>query len=65
RPKASFPLPFQHWMASHAASIGESDFMRATFSEAALATVASDPAGHWALAWPMINLALWDRARTG
>ena len=63
RPKASFPLPFQHWMASHAASIGESDFMRATFSEAALATVASDPASHWALAWPMINLSLWDRSR--
>ena len=50
-------------MASHAASIGESDFMRATFSEAALATVASDPASHWALAWPMINLSLWDRSR--
>lgn len=63
RPKASFPLPFQTWMATHAATLGESEFMRATFSEAALATVAADPAGHWALAWPMINLALWDRSR--
>ncbi len=63
RPKASFPLPFQHWMATHAARIGDSEFMRRTFSEAALATVAADPAGHWALAWPMINLALWDQSR--
>jgi len=62
RPKASFPLPFQQWMASSAPALRESSFARALFQPAAIETVASDPAKHWNLAWPMINIALWGDA---
>lgn len=59
RAKASFPLPFQAWVADHAGSLRRSAFARAVFTDAAVATVAGDTARHWRLAWPMINIALW------
>ena len=62
RPKASFPLPFQHWMDGHAESLRSSALIDRLFAPEAVAAVAGDPAGHWALAWPMLNLALWDRS---
>jgi asparagine synthase (glutamine-hydrolysing) len=61
RPKASFPLPFQGWIAAHADALRTCDFARAIFSPAAIETVAHDPARHWRLAWPMLNLALWGK----
>ncbi len=62
RPKASFPLPFQHWMAPHAARLRRSPFARELFAEPILAAVSAEPTRYWHLAWPMFNLALWGDA---
>lgn len=59
RPKASFPLPFQEWVADAAPALRESPFAHEWFTEAAVATVAAEPTRLWQLAWPMINLSLW------
>jgi asparagine synthetase B (glutamine-hydrolysing) len=59
RPKASFPLPFQRWMAGLAARLRDSPFADAVFRPDATALVTNDPEQHWNLAWPMINLAMW------
>lgn len=59
RRKASFPLPFQTWVADQAALIRGSAFLREVFSEAAIEAVAARPSGLWSLAWPMSNLAMW------
>jgi len=59
RPKASFPLPFQAWVADQARALRTSSFARAVFTTAAIETVAADPSQHWRLAWPMINVAMW------
>lgn len=59
RPKSSFPLPFQEWMAPLAPALRTSEFVRSWFSRAAIETVAAHPAELWRLAWPMLNLALW------
>jgi asparagine synthase (glutamine-hydrolysing) len=61
RSKASFPLPFQRWMAPLAPLVLESDLLRELVREPVLALVASRPAEHWNLAWPLINLALWEQ----
>jgi len=61
RPKASFPLPFQQWVADHATAL-DNEFARALFRRSALDLVKADPATHWNVAWPMINLALWRSA---
>ena len=58
RPKASFPLPFEGWIAAHAAWI-DGPVSREVFSPAARALVRSQAAQHWRLAWPMLNLARW------
>ncbi|MEM7629102.1 MAG: asparagine synthase (glutamine-hydrolyzing) [Planctomycetota bacterium] len=62
RPKASFPMPFQPWIADHAQTLRGSPFAREFFTDAAIETVAADPAGLWQLAWPMMNVALWGDA---
>ncbi|RMD65442.1 MAG: asparagine synthase, partial [Planctomycetota bacterium] len=59
RPKASFPLPFQRWIADHAPTLQRSAFAREVFTPDAIAMVARDPTSQWRLAWPMINLAMW------
>jgi len=59
RAKASFPLPFQEWIASEGAGLKESPFARALFQKPALEVVAADPGRHWNYAWPMLNLARW------
>ncbi|MFM9995108.1 MAG: asparagine synthase (glutamine-hydrolyzing) [Phycisphaerales bacterium] len=59
RAKASFPLPFQEWVADAAPALRDSPFAREWFSEAAVATVAAEPTRLWQLAWPMVNLSLW------
>ena len=58
RPKASFPLPFQEWLAGGADRFRESAFARDVFAPDAIEQVASNPAKHWKIAWPMMNLAL-------
>lgn len=59
RPKASFPLPFQAWIADHAGVLRSSRFAREWFAPRALDAVAADPSRLWNLAWPMMNVALW------
>ena len=59
RRKASFPLPFQAWVADQADAIRRSSFVREVFTDAAIQTVAADPSALWSLAWPMANLAIW------
>jgi asparagine synthase (glutamine-hydrolysing) len=61
RPKASFPLPFQEWMADQAGVLRESELIRELFTPAAIEVVASEPQRLWNMAWPMINLALWAK----
>jgi asparagine synthase (glutamine-hydrolysing) len=60
RPKASFPLPFQNWLADAASGLAASDWMRSCFTEASLHMIGANPQGLWRLAWPMTNLALWS-----
>jgi len=59
RAKASFPLPFQEWVADHAAALSRSEFACAIFTPQARSEVARRPHELWPLAWPMVNLALW------
>lgn len=61
RPKASFPLPFQEWVGDTTPSLTQSRYAREIFTEAALTTVAANPAQLWQLAWPMANICLWLR----
>ncbi len=65
RPKASFPLPFGAWLAVHAPALRSSELVRTCFTTAAIETVALHPERLLRLAWPMINLALWDRCVLG
>lgn len=59
REKASFPLPFQSWIASEMHTLTTSTFAKQIFTPAAIHTVAADPVNLWNLAWPMLNIALW------
>ncbi|MCC6659429.1 MAG: asparagine synthase (glutamine-hydrolyzing) [Phycisphaerales bacterium] len=59
RPKASFPLPFQAWVADHAGRVTSSALLGSLFHSGVLEEVARRPSDHWRLAWPMINLAMW------
>ena len=61
RPKRSFPLPFQDWMAGSGGLLLRSGWLRGLCREGALEAVASEPDRHWNLAWPLMNLALWAR----
>jgi asparagine synthase (glutamine-hydrolysing) len=62
RPKASFPLPFQHWLAPFSQVLTNSPFAHKFFTPQAMALVSSDPNAYWHMAWPMINLTLWGHA---
>lgn len=59
RRKASFPLPFQAWVADQSETIRRSAFLREVFTDATIQTVATRPSELWSLAWPMANLAMW------
>lgn len=59
RSKASFPLPFQNWVGELSEILGQSEFAREHFTPDAIYAVRNDPAQHWNLAWPMLNLTLW------
>ncbi len=59
REKASFPMPFQSWIASEMHTLTASTFAKQIFTPAAIHTVAADPINLWNLAWPMLNIALW------
>ncbi|MBL4591929.1 MAG: asparagine synthase (glutamine-hydrolyzing) [Phycisphaerales bacterium] len=59
RPKQSFPMPFQSWVAQHASVLRTSSFARSVFTPEAIRLVVADPEQRCMLAWPMVNLALW------
>ncbi len=70
RPKASFPLPFEKWIAAEGFfdslsrttgcdSLLSSDFATHVFSREGVDTVVSLAKTHWHLAWPVFNLLLW------
>jgi hypothetical protein len=61
RSKASFPLPFQRWMGPLAPLLLTSELLATLVRPAVLALVSQHPEQHWNLAWPMLNLALWER----
>ncbi len=64
RPKASFPLPFQSWLqnANSLDALRSSPLIRELFTPTAIEAVATRPSDLWPLAWPMLNLAIWDQA---
>ncbi len=62
REKASFPLPFQHWIGCARRAMLESEALREFVREEAILAVASNPSQYWHLAWPMANLAYWLEA---
>ncbi|TVQ64245.1 MAG: asparagine synthase (glutamine-hydrolyzing) [Phycisphaerales bacterium] len=59
RPKASFPLPFQGWMAAHAPALSRSALSQEVFTPEMIERVQAEPSTHWRFAWPMINIAMW------
>lgn len=59
RPKASFPLPFVEWLRDASPRLERSRFAREVFESGVVGAVAADPATHWRVAWPMLNLAAW------
>jgi len=65
RPKASFPLPFQHWMGSMTDRLFDSPIAREFFTEQAIGMVCARPASYWHMAWPMMNLMLWSESQFG
>lgn len=59
RPKHSFPLPFQSWMAEVTPVLERSTFAREFFDQGLRRELAANPETYWQCAWPMLNLALW------
>jgi asparagine synthase (glutamine-hydrolysing) len=60
RPKASFPLPFMGWMDAMVGVLPQSDLLGELFAPGVVEAVAQSPAELWRLAWPMLNIALWE-----
>lgn len=65
RPKASFPLPFEFWMADQAEALPHSSMAKELFTPKAIRTIAENPSGNWAAAWPMLNLRMWFESNWG
>lgn len=63
RPKASFPLPFQSWIAD--VDVGRSEFLSRLLTPEALRAVSMRPGETWRLAWPALNLAMFARTWWG
>jgi len=59
RPKASFPVPFQSWMAEQGPGILGSSLAKDIFNHGAIDLVAQQSSQQWAAAWPMLNISLW------
>jgi asparagine synthase (glutamine-hydrolysing) len=58
RPKASFPLPFERWIAAETHWL-DTPIAREVFSPAGRELVRSNATLHWRLAWPVLNVARW------
>ena len=64
RAKASFPLPFESWIAAQTHWI-DGPIASEVFSPAARNLVRTQSMQHWRLAWPMLNIARWLDATFG
>lgn len=60
RPKASFPLPFEGWMAPALPAL-DSAFAQEVLLPTARAELRERHAELWTIAWPVLNLALWGQ----
>lgn len=65
RPKASFPLPFQSWMAEQGQAMLKSALTKDVFHHDAMATIAEQTSNQWATAWPVLNISMWLEAVWG
>lgn len=61
RPKASFPLPFQSWVADQANDLLMTGPITEVIQAPTRELIALDPSTHWRLAWPIMNVAMWLR----
>ncbi len=65
RPKASFPLPFPQWMndaqEAVAQTTSQSALLRELFRDECIQLVGATPGAAWRIAWPMMNLAMWEK----
>ncbi len=61
RPKASFSLPFMGWMDAMVGVLPQSNLLGELFEPGVVEAVAQSPAQLWRLAWPMLNIALWEQ----
>lgn len=59
RPKRSFPLPFRQWIVPAAIVLEQSTVIRSWIKPEIVDAIAQQPAQHWRLAWPIMNLAIW------
>ncbi|MGA1225408.1 MAG: asparagine synthase-related protein, partial [Phycisphaerales bacterium] len=64
RPKASFPLPFEQWIAAQTHWV-DGPVAKEVFSPAARNLVREQAGQHWRLAWPMLNVARWLESSFG
>ncbi len=61
RRKASFPIPFQDWIADRAGELLRSRFARDLFGDGAIHAATANARDCWRFAWPMLNVAMWSR----
>lgn len=59
RPKASFPLPVDRWVAPLAEVIRDSSWAFDHFTRDAVNLATSNDPAAWRIAWPMANLVRW------
>lgn len=59
RPKASFPLPFQQWLAPMAKRIEGSSAVGSLFRREVVSGLCADPESNWLALWPVANIVLW------
>jgi asparagine synthase (glutamine-hydrolysing) len=60
RPKASFPLPFMHWLSDASHAMVGNAFLDSLLVPEALEAITADPNASWQCAWPMMNIAFWS-----
>lgn len=65
RPKASFPLPFQKWLAPMVDRIADCAAVGPIICPTAFAALRADPAAQWMTLWPLANVALWFEHQWG
>ncbi len=59
RPKASFPLPFQSWLAEFTPSIAGVTVARDVFTPQTLHQIEHFGSTNWLTSWPVMNLTIW------